>query len=63
MIITKKVERLYILKQYENIKVVYEVTQDIWDKDPVEWYKELSDMLWSELKKDAELIKKPEPTE
>ena len=59
MIITKKVERLYALKQYENIKVVYEATEDIWDADPVQWYEKLSTMLREELKKDAMLIRPP----
>jgi hypothetical protein len=34
MIITKKIERLYALKQYENIKIVYEATEDIGNIDP-----------------------------
>lgn len=58
MLITKRIERLYSLKEYENIKVVYEAQEDIGNTDPVAWYKKLSDMLRAELKKDAEIIKK-----
>jgi hypothetical protein len=36
MIITKKIERLYALAQYENIKVVVEATEDIGEADPTE---------------------------
>lgn len=58
MLITKRVERLYSLKEYENIKVVYEAQEEIGNADPVEWYKKLSDMIRWEIKKDAEIIKK-----
>lgn len=57
MIITKKIERLYSLKQYENIKVVYEATVDIWDKNPSQEYDTLSALLYDEIKKDAKIIK------
>lgn len=58
MLITKRIERLYALAQFENIKIVYEATEEIGNTDPVVWYKKLSDMLREELKKDAEIIKK-----
>lgn len=58
MLITKRIERLYSLKEYENIKVVYEAQEEIGNTDPVVWYKKLSDMLWAELQKDAQVIKK-----
>lgn len=59
MLITKRVERLYSLKEYENIKIVYEWTVDIGDKDPSKEYEKLSELLYDELKKDAEKIKNP----
>ena len=57
MIITKKIERLYALKQYENIKIVYEATEDIGNIDPNVWYEKLSNLLYEQIKKDAEIIK------
>ena len=57
MIITKRVERLYSLKDYENLKVIYEAQEDIGDKEPIKEYEKLSEMLWDELKKDAQIIK------
>ena len=59
MIITKKVERLYSLKQYENIKVVYEATEDIKDMDPGKWYEYLSKLLREQIAKDARIINPP----
>lgn len=57
MIITKRIERLYSLKEYENIKVIYEATEDIWDKEPVQEFEKLSELLSGEIKKDAAIIK------
>lgn len=51
-------ERLYSLKEYENVKVIYEATVDIGDKEPSAEYEKLSKLLSGELKKDAELLKK-----
>ena len=59
MLITKRVERLYSLKEYENIKIVYEAQEDIGDKEPSKEYEKLSELLYDELKKDAEKIKNP----
>lgn len=58
MIITKRVERLYALAQYENVKTIYEIQEEIWNADPVIAYKKLSDMIWEEIKKDAVFITK-----
>lgn len=58
MLITKRIERLYSLKEYENIKIVLEAQEEIGNTDPVAWYKRLWDMLRAELKKEAEIIKK-----
>jgi len=60
MIITKRIERLYSLAQYENIKIVVEAIQDIWETDPKEWYNKLTEILWDEIKSEKEKIK---PTE
>jgi len=62
MLITKRIERLYALAQFENIKVVYEATDEIWDKEPAIEFDRLSELLYTQIKKDAELIK-PQPKE
>jgi hypothetical protein len=57
MLITKRVERLYSLAQFENIKIVYEAQEEIGDKDPNKEYERISELLYAQIKKDAELIK------
>lgn len=58
MQITKRVERLYSLAAYENIKVVYEATEEIGNEDPKEGYARLSKLLAEELANDAKIYKK-----
>ena len=57
MLITKKIERLYALAQYENIKIVVEATQDIWETDPKEWFSKLTKILWEEIEQEKSKIK------
>jgi hypothetical protein len=56
MQITKRVERLYSLAQFENIKIVLEATEDIGDKDPVQEYAKLTELIMTQLKIDAQSI-------
>lgn len=55
MKITKRIERLYSLKEYENVKVIVEATIDV--EDPKQWLDELSKLLWEDIKKEKEKIK------
>jgi hypothetical protein len=57
MLITKKIERLYSLKEYENVKLVIEATVEIGDKNPNEELEKLSTILWEDIKKEKEKIK------
>ena len=57
MIITKKIERLYALAQYENIKICVEATEEIWDTDPKVWFEKLTNILREEIQKEKEKIK------
>jgi hypothetical protein len=56
MIITKRIERLYLLKEYENVKIVLEATEDIGDKNPETEYKRLNELLMEQLRLDAAVI-------
>ena len=58
MKITKRIERLYSLKEYENIKIIVEATVDVWPEWKIKAREDLSEMVRWEIKKDAEIIKK-----
>lgn len=55
MKITKRIERLYSLKEYENVKVIVEATVDT--ENPKQWLEDLSNILWEDIKKEKEKIK------
>ena len=55
MLITKRIERLYSLKEYENVKVIVEIQEEV--NDPVEWLERLSKILWDDIKQEKEKIK------
>lgn len=55
MKITKRIERLYSLKEYENVKIIVEATADV--EDPKQWLKDLSELLWEDIKTEKERIK------
>lgn len=55
MLITKRIERLYSLKEYENVKVIVEAQIEV--EDPKKWLEELSTLLWEDIKKEKDKIK------
>ena len=56
-VVTKRIERLYSLKEYENLKVVVEAQVDIWDKNMNDELEKISNQLRDDIKKEKEKIK------
>lgn len=57
VIVIKRIERLYSLKEYENVKVIVEAQVDIWDKDMNEELEKIWTQLRDDIKKEKEKIK------
>jgi len=55
MLITKRIERLYSLKEYENIKIIVEATMEVWNAS--QWLEELGNILLEDIRKEKEKIK------